>query len=72
MTTANETTNATILAILKQMVSDAKNCARESSEAVAQMELGKRESAIGALLAIDREIDRLGSLKAAVLALHRS
>ena len=70
--TSSDITNSTIQAILRQISADCNKCAETAQEATSAMAAGHRNQAIGTLLAIEAELDRLASLKATVLALHRS
>jgi len=73
MTKAEQSTiNDTIAAILNQIAADCAKCATTAAEANAAMTEDNRNLAIGTLLGIETEIDRLAALKATVLALHRS
>jgi hypothetical protein len=73
MTTAsNDTLNATIEALLNQIAADAAKCAGGACAAAGLIAEGNRNGAVGALLSIEAELDRLTALKGSVLALHRS
>lgn len=70
MTAATDITNSTIQALLRQISADAAKCAETAQEATSAMASGNRNQAIGTLLGIEAELDRLATLKEAVLALH--
>jgi hypothetical protein len=71
-TSENSTLDATIAALLNQIAADACRCADEAMRASALMAAGNRNGAVGTLLSIEAELDRLASLKTSVLALHRA